>query len=391
MEKKIIIVVSAIIIFCATYAVSPVRAVSQIETRQAQVVRELGAKQKDLQQLQQKEKRISDELTQLKKNKKINTSKQKELERSLVKTQALSKEVRRKYDSLVRSKQLMEGDISGTFKLYVFRKLTASNFYDAKQMSWDLLIKYSLFRKYIFLNKLKGESSLYDIQLKGKQKEIKKLEANRSELQKKEKERKIEENNKNKELLNTHKKKEVLLREIKELQKSTRELKALLEKAAKKNQTSSAWKSKKAANRVLKDIVLPIKKHSLPWPAGGTVLHKYGKETNKIVNYTYIREGIVIGVQQGTKVRAVKDGKVTYVGEMRSYGEIVIIQHGEFFTIYGYLSQASVRLNDSVRAGDIIGDSGYEIGIGLEGGGPPAVYFAIGTPERFVDPEIWLK
>jgi len=66
--------------------------------------------------------------------------------------------------------------------------------------------------------------------------------------------------------------------------------------------------------------------------------------------------GIDLLAQAGTPVRASRLGIVTAASQNRGMGKYVTIKHLQgLTTIYGHLSQISVRKNSFVRQGDIIG------------------------------------
>jgi murein DD-endopeptidase MepM/ murein hydrolase activator NlpD len=66
--------------------------------------------------------------------------------------------------------------------------------------------------------------------------------------------------------------------------------------------------------------------------------------------------GIDLLAQTGTPVRASRLGIVTAASQNRGMGKYVAIKHFQgLTTIYGHLSQISVRKNSFVRQGDIIG------------------------------------
>lgn len=70
-------------------------------------------------------------------------------------------------------------------------------------------------------------------------------------------------------------------------------------------------------------------------------------------------EGIDLLAQLGTPVRACRLGIVTAATQRRGMGKYVVIKHFKGLTsIYGHLSEISVRKNSIVRQGDLIGRVG---------------------------------
>jgi len=69
--------------------------------------------------------------------------------------------------------------------------------------------------------------------------------------------------------------------------------------------------------------------------------------------------GIDYGVSMGTPVYAAAAGRVVRVTSGGSYGQRIEIEHnGKVWTLYAHLSASSVRVGDTVSAGQIIGKSG---------------------------------
>lgn len=76
-------------------------------------------------------------------------------------------------------------------------------------------------------------------------------------------------------------------------------------------------------------------------------------------NYHPGHNGLDFGVVVGTPVEATMDGKVTYAGwNNQGYGNLVIVENGEYKTYYAHLSNIPVSVGDSVTAGSTIGLSG---------------------------------
>jgi hypothetical protein len=68
--------------------------------------------------------------------------------------------------------------------------------------------------------------------------------------------------------------------------------------------------------------------------------------------------GIDFGLAAGTPVRSTWEGTVVYAGWGGGYGNLVIVQNGDWRMYYAHLSQFSVRAGQLVQIGAIIGLSG---------------------------------
>lgn len=141
------------------------------------------------------------------------------------------------------------------------------------------------------------------------------------------------------------------------------------------------------AGRPIEPVALPLApfRGVLDWPAAGRVAGRFGLASGRFGAAT-TSNGIEIAAAEGTSVRAVHAGTVSYAGVFTGFGNLVIVDHGaNNHTLYGYLGSASVELGDTV-------DSGTEIGyVGSAPAGPSALYFEIRIDGRSVDPVQWLR
>lgn len=123
---------------------------------------------------------------------------------------------------------------------------------------------------------------------------------------------------------------------------------------------------------------------ALPWPVdkGYTLMH-YGK--NVLPSGTVlVTTGLTIATDIGSQVKTVFDGTVSsiiYVEDM----QVVIIQHGKYFSTYSNLSSVSVQKGQAVQRGQNIGRAAAN----LDGVG--AVDFYISDEKSNQDPERWLR
>lgn len=124
-------------------------------------------------------------------------------------------------------------------------------------------------------------------------------------------------------------------------------------------------------------------KGNLPWPvsSGYPILH-YGE--NKVENIIINSQGISIGCDIGTPVKAIFDGEVMLVN---SYDDVqmVVIKHGKYFTGYSNINGVTVSKGQSVKVGQVIGRSAAN----LDGVG--AIDLQISNEQAEMNPEAWLK
>lgn len=129
------------------------------------------------------------------------------------------------------------------------------------------------------------------------------------------------------------------------------------------------------------------RKGSLPWAVNGKVIANFGKITHPEYKTTIVNNGISIAAQNGTPVKSVAAGVVEFVGRMRGYGKLMIINHFDgYLTIYAHLDENFFEKGANIREGQIIasvGESGS-----LDGS---KLHFEIRHDNNALNPFDWLK
>ncbi|MFQ5529250.1 MAG: murein hydrolase activator EnvC family protein [Gemmatimonadota bacterium] len=128
----------------------------------------------------------------------------------------------------------------------------------------------------------------------------------------------------------------------------------------------------------------------LRWPVEGTIVYRFG-ESKQGGGGSW--DGIGIGAPRGSLVRAVEAGQVAWAGSRDLLGQTVIVDHGGgFWSVYLYLQDLRVRMDDRIVAGQVIG------GVGGDENSPEGTHieFQIHEPDgdnnpRLVDPVRWLR
>jgi septal ring factor EnvC (AmiA/AmiB activator) len=96
---------------------------------------------------------------------------------------------------------------------------------------------------------------------------------------------------------------------------------------------------------------------SLPWPVEkGFISLGYGDQAHPIYNTLVIHNsGVEITTNEGAAARAVFGGEVASVMILSPVNKAVMIQHGDYFTIYQNLSSVSVNKGDKVSIKQTLG------------------------------------
>jgi len=123
----------------------------------------------------------------------------------------------------------------------------------------------------------------------------------------------------------------------------------------------------------------------MTWPVNeGKIVRKFGENKNERLKTVTLNYGIDIAVKGDQKVYAVAEGIVSAIDWIPGYGSIVIITHkDEFRTVYGHITNISVREGDKVSAGSVIGN----VNESLEGN---ILHFEIWNERNYQNPEVWL-
>lgn len=141
----------------------------------------------------------------------------------------------------------------------------------------------------------------------------------------------------------------------KELSSKKREAQAL-EKEVKKAITTSK-KSKVAVDYTLSGKFAD-NKGKLPWPVdGGSIVARFGKQYHPVFKSLQLppNNGITIAVAKDATVSAVFDGVVAQISVLPGYHQCILVQHGNYFTLYSKIKNVYVKQGDKVKTGQKIG------------------------------------
>nr|WP_109680885.1 peptidoglycan DD-metalloendopeptidase family protein [Xanthomarina spongicola] len=141
-----------------------------------------------------------------------------------------------------------------------------------------------------------------------------------------------------------------------EIEKIIREAIASSNKSAGKTTTASSGFALTPEDKLLADNFVSSK-GKLPWPVEkGVVKLRYGKQPHPVVRTVMIQSnGVRIATEESAPVRAVFNGKVLAVQAIKHGNLSVLIQHGNYVTVYKNLSKVYVKKGDNVTTKQEIG------------------------------------
>ena len=113
------------------------------------------------------------------------------------------------------------------------------------------------------------------------------------------------------------------------------------------------------------------------------IVKSFGRQAHPTLKSVYIsNNGIDIRSGAGSEVRAVFDGKVSGILFVPSYRNAVILQHGDYYTVYSNLDVVSCKREDMIKAGQSLGTLAAE---------DPEVHFELWHEKQHLNPALWLK
>lgn len=236
------------------------------------------------------------------------------------------------------------------------------------QKSLEQKIKQQGERKVEKENLLKSEKeqlSLLQKELKTKDKLLAKLRANDSALKQKIKQKKRE-----------HEKLNIAIENA-------------IEKNIKQNRRKNRVVStrKTSARPSSSSPSLSQMRGKLPWPAKGVVSSRFGKQNHSRFKDVFVNNtGIDILLQKQTPIKAIATGKVVAANFVHGTGFLIVLEHGEYYSLYSRLGKCFVKTGDFIQQGSEIGIIGTNPNTEVT-----ELHFEIWHIRKKMNPLSWLK
>ena len=188
---------------------------------------------------------------------------------------------------------------------------------------------------------------------------------------------------------------QIFLKKIKDQQKKSRQLEQKIKKiieeeirlAREKIRRDKDNKISLTPEAQLLSDKFSANKGKLPWPLEqGLIIQKFGKQKHKVFgNIETFNNGINIATNKNAIIRSVFDGKISRIFIVKGEGKAVLINHGEFFTVYSGLEEVKVKLGDNILAKEEIGKV-----LTRENDDRTELHFEIWQGYDKQDPSVWL-
>jgi septal ring factor EnvC (AmiA/AmiB activator) len=182
-----------------------------------------------------------------------------------------------------------------------------------------------------------------------------------------------------------NKKLEKLIADIvrREIEKARREAERKAREAEKSSKTANLRLTPEAA-ALSATFSANVKK--LPWPVlHGEIISHFGKQPHPVLKGVTVENmGVDILTMPDEPVRAVFDGKVVTIASVPGMNHVVMIQHGDYYTVYARLKTVTVTNGQQVKAKDQIGF------VSSDKDGQSQVQFQVWKNSVKLNPEEWL-
>ncbi|MFT4833723.1 MAG: septal ring factor EnvC (AmiA/AmiB activator) [Marinoscillum sp.] len=128
-------------------------------------------------------------------------------------------------------------------------------------------------------------------------------------------------------------------------------------------------------------------KSKLEWPvSSGFVSSKFGKHAHPVIKgVIQDNPGVDIQTSRDEIVKSVYDGKVIQIAYVPGMYNVVILQHGEYYTVYSRLKEVSVKKGTTIKQNEALGK------VHTDNNGVSEVHFEVWKNFAKLNPELWLS
>lgn len=203
---------------------------------------------------------------------------------------------------------------------------------------------------------------------------------------------------------NLEKEEKRLRKDLTDTKRAIAELDDLIAKVIREEMERAALEAKrareakaKAANKKVEEVEVSDERIALSasfeenrekfaWPVTGFISQRFGRQRHPVLKGIEIEnDGINIQTKSGELVRAIFGGEVRKVAFFPGIGTAVIINHGEFFTIYAGLKDVTVRVGQNIQLNSELGK------VISSSEGISELRFKIFKNTTPLDPQKWLR
>ncbi len=183
------------------------------------------------------------------------------------------------------------------------------------------------------------------------------------------------------------KKEKQLKKELNDRKVAVDKLDNLIAEIVKKELERAKTKSSATlANETELSSLFEQNKTKLKWPvSSGFVSSKFGKHPHPVIKgIIEDNPGIDIQTSQNASVRPVFEGKIVAVAIVPGMNNVVLVQHGDYYTLYARLKEVKVKKGQVVGVNDVLGT------VFSDKDGVSEVHFEVWKEYQKLNPETWI-
>lgn len=149
---------------------------------------------------------------------------------------------------------------------------------------------------------------------------------------------------------------------------------------------SKTLSSSAQANEEQRSTLFEENKNKLKWPvASGFVSSKFGKHPHPVIKgIMEDNPGVEIQTSQNAQVKSIFEGSVVAVAIVPGMNNMVLLKHGEYYTLYARLKTVNVKRGQLVKADEVLGE------VFTDKDGITELHFEVWKEFVKLNPESWL-
>ncbi|MEM6395990.1 MAG: peptidoglycan DD-metalloendopeptidase family protein [Bacteroidota bacterium] len=133
----------------------------------------------------------------------------------------------------------------------------------------------------------------------------------------------------------------------------------------------------------VEDATFENSRGRLSWPVSGEVVKPFGRQPHPDVpSVTIMNGGIDIQTTPGARIAAVAAGEVISSRSVPGYRQVMMVRHGEYYTVYSNLDRTVALVGDTIEQGATLGFMAQD---------SKPLHFEIWAGRERLNPSDWLR
>lgn len=354
----------------------PAHAQSALKRKElSQVQKELSETRREIEEFRKREEALGQDIHKLESNGAQARKKIEEIQKNIRSAEQKKTELKTRLGALRTASGSWRSALVFELRQKARHDSALDEAYGTAQLWRESFLRQAILEKGAMLSRLQGVSRKTEIAEAETGRKARELMSKNQQVKAEEETRKLEYQEKKTAYAQTQEKAAAAVARVKDLEESAKALTRLISQFGKE----APYRKSGAAPSA-------IAKYSLPWPVEGGVTSSFGKELNSALNTWVIHQGIRLQTKANALIAAVARGRVIFSGPFRSYGQVVIVDHGEgLYSIYGELGDILTAKGAKISRGETIAKAGPA----KSGGG--VLYLEIRQGSEALDPLMWLQ